>query len=271
MGLRISGWTMLAAAALVGGGAAHLGAQTWERGDQEWCAESRGSRDRDRACEVLVTTLASTGLLDVDGGANGGVSVLAWDRDEVRVEARVWADARSPERAEELARAVELLAARGRVDSEGPRTGRRESWGVSWEIRVPRDSDIEVRTVNGGIRVEDVAGAIEFRATNGGVRVTGAGGDVRGHTTNGGLHVALSGDRAPAGVDVSTTNGGVTVVIPEGYSAELVAGTRNGGIDVDFPVTVRGRIGRELRTTLGDGGPTIRAVTTNGHVRIRRP
>ena len=44
----------------------------------------------------------------------------------------------------------------------------------------------------------------------------------------------------------------------------------NGRIDLDFPVTVQGRIGRSLRTVLGDGGPRIRATTTNGAVRVVR-
>ena len=58
--------------------------------------------------------------------------------------------------------------------------------------------------------------------------------------------------------------------VPENYSARLETGTVNGGIDIDFPVTVTGRIGREFSTTLGGGGPLVRAETTNGQVRISR-
>jgi len=95
------------------------------------------------------------------------------------------------------------------------------------------------------------------------------GGDVRGATTNGGLQIELDGARwSGTGLDARTTNGGVTVSVPRGYSAELETSTVNGGFDIDFPVTVQGLIGHTLRTTLGDGGPTIRAVTTNGGVRI---
>lgn len=259
----------LAVAVLIG--AAPLQAQVWERGDQGWCDEEWGGRDRDRYCEVLTSTFAATGSLDLDGGANGGVEVTAWDRSEVEVRARVWADARSEDRAEELARAIEIRVDGGRIRADGPRVARRESWGVSYAVRVPRGTDLQVRTTNGGIDVTDVSGDIEFRATNGGVRLTGVAGDVRGRTTNGGLHVELAGEGwTGSGMDVETTNGGVTLLIPEGYDAELVTGTRNGGIDIDFPIMVQGRLGRQLRTTLGDGGPTIRAITTNGGVRIRR-
>jgi hypothetical protein len=41
-------------------------------------------------------------------------------------------------------------------------------------------------------------------------------------------------------------------------------------LSIDFPVMVQGRLGRELATTLGDGGPLVRAETTNGPVRISR-
>ena len=94
---------------------------------------------------------------------------------------------------------------------------------------------------------------------------------MRGRTTNGGVEAELTGDTwEGTGLDLETTNGGVRLRIPEDYSARLETGTVNGGIDIDFPVTVQGRIGREFSTTLGGGGPLLRAETTNGHVRISR-
>jgi hypothetical protein len=88
---------------------------------------------------------------------------------------------------------------------------------VTWELEVPRAVDLSAHTMNGGIRIEDVAGDIDFEAMNGGIRLLDVGGD-----------------------------------------------------DIDFPITVRGRLGRTLRTTLGGGGPTVRALTTKGAARIRR-
>lgn len=58
--------------------------------------------------------------------------------------------------------------------------------------------------------------------------------------------------------------------MPDDYNARLETGTVDGGIEVDFPVTVEGRIGRELSVDLGAGGPTLRVLTTNGGVRIDR-
>jgi hypothetical protein len=58
--------------------------------------------------------------------------------------------------------------------------------------------------------------------------------------------------------------------VSRGYSAHLETGTVNGGVDIDFPVMVQGKIGRRITTDLGKGGPTIRVITTNGGVDVRR-
>jgi len=137
---------------------------------------------------------------------------------------------------------------------------------------VPRTSDLSLETVNGGIDILDVSGDISFRAVNGGIGLERVSGDVRGGTTNGGIEVALSGGQWEGrGLDVETTNGGIRMLIPEDYRARLETGTVNGGFRIDFPITIQGRITRRRITTdLNGGGPTIRAVTTNGGVVIRR-
>jgi hypothetical protein len=159
----------------------------------------------------------------------------------------------------------------GRLAATGPDTGRDEHWGVSWDIMVPEEMDLDIETMNGAIAVAGVSGRMDVRAVNGGVHLTEVGGDVSGRTTNGGVHVELDGRRWDGrGLDVETTNGGVTLSVPSDYSARLETGTVNGGIHIDFPVTVQGRVGRRLEATLGDGGPPVRVVTTNGGVRIVR-
>ncbi len=220
---------------------------------------------------VLSASVEDVGRLSVDGGMNGGVSVEGWSGEAVRVEARVWANAETESRAEEIADAVRASYDDGELSASGPDAGRRESWGVSWVVSVPFDTDLDLETHNGGISVKDVNGRIRFDALTGGARLEAVGGDVEGRTQNGGLHVALAGDQwRGTGLDVETVNGGVTVAVPDGYSAQLETGTVNGGIDVGFPVTVRGRIGRSLNVAMGDGGATVRAVTTNGGVSVVR-
>jgi hypothetical protein len=252
--------------------AAPAGAQVrWTTQADERRCDDRGDNDRERWCELREAVVAAPGRLEIDAGSNGGVEVSGSDRQDVQVRAHVWASARTEERAREMVAEVELSVDGGRLAAEGPEGGRRENWGVDWELTVPRAIDVAAHTMNGGISIADVSGDLDFDAMNGGIQLTGVAGDVRGRTTNGGLRVELAGSRWEGrGLDAQTTNGGVTLIVPDGYGAELETGTVNGGFDIDFPVTVRGRIGRTLRTTLGSGGPPVRAITTNGGVRIRR-
>jgi len=267
---RKSVWTVLAVVGVGFGLASDAGAQ-WVRADVGWCDEDWGGRDTDRYCMALEADFSDPGRMVIDGGMNGGVHVEGWARDRVEVRAKVWANARTEDRAEEIASAVEVRMDGGRLSADGPDTGRRESWGVSWEVMVPASTDLDIETHNGGVVVMDVRGDIRFEALNGGVSLTGVAGDVVGRTTNGGLNIELDGNNwSGEGLDVETTNGGIKLLVPANYSAELETGTVNGGIDVDFPVTVQGRIGRRLSATLGEGGPLIRAVTTNGGVHIVR-
>lgn len=231
------------------------------------------SRDRDweNACEVRDTTIAARGgRLVVSGGDNGGVTVRGWDRNEIRVVARMQAQARREADARDLLREIRVQTGTT-IRAEGPRAGRSEGWSVSFEVYVPRRSDLDVETHNGSIRFADVEGDIRFDAENGSVRLAGLAGNVRGDTQNGSVSVSLAGERwRGEGLDVRTQNGSVGIEVPARYNAELETGTVNGRFDLDFPVTVSGRLGRTITTRLGDGGPRVRVMTTNGSVRLRR-
>lgn len=235
--------------------------------DDEWCASS----DEDAFCEVREFTLpADRGTIDVDASPNGGIRVESWERNEILVRAKVQARTRDDSDAEALAREVEISTS-GAIRARGPRTGRGESWHVSYRLYVPRTSNLDLESVNGGIGINEIAGNIRFRTTNGGIHLSGVSGDVRGSTTNGGLHIELAGDSWDgSGLDVETVNGSVRIAVPEGYSAHLESGTVNGSMRFDFPVTFQGRVRRRIEVDLGEGGKTLRAVTTNGSVVVSR-
>jgi len=243
-------------------------------GTESWSRDCNrdGGRDSERFCRTSESTMPSpTGALVIDGKTNGGVSVYGSSRRDVLIRARIQANARTEERAEEIAGQIRIRTDGGRVWAEGPETARREWWSVSYEVEVPSRSDLDLRAMNGGLSIVDVSGVLRLETMNGGIHLEAVSGDVVAETTNGGMNVLLDGDRWQGkGLDAVTTNGGVTVRIPDGYSAHLETGTVNGGIDIDFPVTVQGRIGRRVTTDLGRGGATIRVTTTNGGVVIRR-
>jgi DUF4097 and DUF4098 domain-containing protein YvlB len=222
-------------------------------------------------CEIREQQLAASGAISVDGRKNGGISIKGWERGDVLVRARIQAAALTQNEAVELAKQIRIDTSGAKIFADGPERRKDYQWDVSYEIFVPKRSDVSLETHNGGISIADVHGRIEFTALNGGVVLRRIGGTVHGSTTNGGLVIDLQGDRWDGEeLDVKTTNGGIIMNVPENYSAHLVTGTVNGGLTVDFPVTVQGRISRELAVNLGNGGPTIRAMTTNGGVKVRR-
>jgi hypothetical protein len=229
------------------------------------------SSDRAYHCEIREETLAGGNPLRVDAAPNGGIRVRGWDRTDVAIRSRVVAYADSEPEARRLASQVRVETAGGEISARGPDRHEDSYFVVSFELRVPQNANLTLKTVNGGIAVRDLHGTVQFDAVNGGVRLENVGGDIRGETNNGGLTIDLSGDRWDgAGLDVETQNGGVRLNLPAHYSAELEAGTTNGRLNVEFPVTVQGLVGKRLHTTLGGGGPKIRAVTFNGGVSIRQ-
>ena len=223
-------------------------------------------------CEIREQTLAPTGAtIAIDGRQNGGVAVKGWDQGQVLVRARVQTGAPTAEEARALAQQIRIETSGSKIFASGPDRRKDYHWDVSYEVFVPRRADISVETHNGGISIVEVNGRIDFTAVNGGVVLKKVGGAVRGATTNGGLVIELTGDRWEGeSLDVSTTNGGVVMSVPENYSANLQTGTVNGSVDVDFPVTVQGKISKQIAVNLGSGGPTVKAMTTKGGVKIKK-
>ncbi len=249
---------------------------------------------RERACELRRTTLpVSGGHLGVSG-QDGAIEVVGEDRGDIALEAKVTAQASSREDAEALLHQVRVLASGSDIRSDGPRVASglwsHRSWSVSYRLRVPRQlGQVDLRTSNGGIRLDNIEGQVaanttnggidithvrgELRAstTNGGLRLDDLGGTVHAETTNGGVHISLAGDRWRGnGLFARSTNGGITVKAPEHFAAHLVADTTNGGISVAFPITVQGKIGSHLDTNLNGGGPPVHLETTNGGVTVDR-
>ncbi|MDQ3010879.1 MAG: DUF4097 family beta strand repeat-containing protein [Acidobacteriota bacterium] len=235
------------------------------------CDDNWNNGNRVGHCQIREQSIAATGAITVDGKKNGGVSVKGWDRREILVRSKIQSWATTKSEAEAIGGQVRLENAGGNIHAEGPTNGGDQSWAVSYEIFVPRSTSLSLKTHNGGISISDVRGQIEFDAVNGGVSLKHLAGNVKGTTKNGGLNIELDGSRWDGeGMDVTTTNGGVNLKVPENYSAHLEMGTVNGGLKFDIPITVQGEIKRELSTNLGSGGPTIRVRTTNGGVSIKR-
>jgi DUF4097 and DUF4098 domain-containing protein YvlB len=245
-------------------------------GGDAWCREAQRNNDNDHErnretfCEVREFTLGA-GAVAAET-SNGSVSVTGERRNDVLVRAMVLTRASTAERAREIAREI-TVSTSGTIRATGPRSYNREGWHVSFRIQAPQSTDLTLTSSNGSLSASDVRGRLRLRTSNGSIRLMDVGGDVEADTSNGSVNATLSGSTWDgAGLSVSTSNGSVRLMVPENYNARLVAGTSNGSINVGFPVTVQGNLrrGRDIDTTLGSGGPTIRVRTSNGSVRLER-
>lgn len=249
------------------------------KSDRGFCGNNWSSGDKVSISDLREMTVASTGTVNVDAGKNGGISVKGEDRSDVLIRACVQAWGTTEEAARAAASAIRITTG-GEIKGEGPADG---NWSVSFEIRVPRNTNTSLSANNGGISVSNLDGKAEFATKNGGLNVSNLAGDVTGITMNGGVNVTLNGSSWKGrGLDVRTTNGGVNLTIPENYSANIESGTVNGGYKSDIPTLrvttedVKGNgyyraTSKRIQTTLNGGGAPIKVVTTNGGVKISTP
>lgn len=250
---------------------AQLQNSNWSSGE---CTAESGKRfslwgAESRVCELRTSTIQLSGQHLGVSSDNGGIQVTGEDRSDVKVEATVQAWARSESEARDILRQVQIDTNGDEIRDRGPRSQGGKGYGIHYKIHVPKKLSVDLHGMNGGINIAHLTGHLRFNTTNGGIHLEDVAGDARGATVNGGVEVALNGDHwLGEGLEVETTNGGISLNIPENYSAHLEAGTTNGGIHVNFPIKIVGAIRNQLSTDLGNGGPTIHAVTVNGGIQI---
>lgn len=242
--------------------------------DADWLDNCRNNwgDDRGHACEVRDVPVRLSGrAIEIDGRANGSVRVQGWDNDGVKVTARLQANGASDADAASLLKDIKVSADGRSVRADGPSGsfGNRRNWSASYVVWVPRRFDVSLDANNGSLGVAGVTGKLDLRTTNGSVALSDVGGDVHARTQNGSLNVELAGSGWDgSGLDAETQNGSVRISVPQKYAAQLETGSVNGRINTDIPITVQGRISRRLSIPLNGGGKTVRAMTTNGSVRI---
>lgn len=232
------------------------------------CTADHWNSNQPTVAENREVRLPAAAATNIDPGKNGGIRIHGWNNADVLVKACIHASASTEADANALLKEVKIARGPGHIEPDGPASIDSRQWNVSYEIWMPAKSNIQAHTVNGGISIESLEGHIRFQTQNGGVNLTGVAGDVDGVTQNGGLTIKLDGPGwRGAGLNAVTQNGGIHMLVPDGYSAQVEASTVNGGMHVEFPVQLNGK---SLSFNLGSGGPPIRARTTNGGIHISK-
>jgi DUF4097 and DUF4098 domain-containing protein YvlB len=213
---------------------------------------------------------------------NGAVKVVAWERNEVKVDAVK--RAYTPERLREAQIKVDASGSRIRIETEYPDTNL--TWNgrdgeryynnpatVEYTLTVPRGAAIdEINLINGGLTLEGLAGSVQASSVNGKVTAAGLSGPVQISVVNGRLEATLDRLSNSGRVSLSSVNGPLVVTIPSDSNAVVHADTVHGRISNDFNLPVREGeyVGRELAGRLGSGGASVKLNNVNGAIQILR-
>jgi DUF4097 and DUF4098 domain-containing protein YvlB len=218
--------------------------------------------------------LSAAGRVRIEN-INGRVHILAWDRNEVKVEA-----VKSGQSREQLQNAE--IQVDSQPDSIAIRTKYREfeagysnsegtlgSAIVEYTITVPRKAQLDdVQLLNGDLDISGVLGEIRARCTNGKLVATGLRENVKLSTVNNNLEAHFD-ELAANRIELESANGGVDLTLPSDAKASLQATTVRGDIANEFGLHATSHLtGNEMRGKLGGGGTKIRLSSMNGGIEI---
>jgi len=162
---------------------------------------------------------------------------------------------------------------------------------------------VDVHAGSGSVKLENITGSATARTGSGSIRAEGVGGAFDGKSGSGSIYLEQTapGDvvvstgsgssnlngvtgsvRASAGSGritvegrqegdwkLDTGSGSVRVSLPADAAFELDAESSSGGIEIDHPLTVEGRISkRHVIGTVRGGGPLLRIDTGSGRIRV---
>lgn len=153
-----------------------------------------------------------------------------------------------------------------------------------FEIKLPRNTRYELRTVNeGGNQVDGVNGDFEVHNVNGSIKLLSVAGSGTARTVNGEVVVLFnSNPRAPS--TFGSINGAIDLAFQPDLAAKFRIKTFNGAVYTDFDMTAlparlvsnENSAGRQrfkadayTSTSVGRAGPEIQIDGFNGEIRIR--
>ncbi len=199
-------------------------------------------------------TLAPGAQVEISG-LNGRLEIETWDNPTAEIHITVKASSRTvlEQRPLIVEGTPQSLVIRVGKDVEGGQTG----WNRGWvrhqsRLKLPKNINLKVSGINGGVEAVQAGSAAEIKGINGGVTVS---------------LLSIS----EAGLRVTGINGGVKLALPTSLNANIEIKGINGGINNDLPVTVVGEVKRDRLTgSIGSGGPPILISGINGGVTMRR-
>jgi DUF4097 and DUF4098 domain-containing protein YvlB len=164
------------------------------------------------------------------------------------------------------------------------------SRSVRVELTVPQQSDLNLHSGDGSIRVLGVKGSLRLDSGDGELEVREGEGRLKANTRDGNIRVqglfsaldletgdgnidaeALAGSKMTSSWVLRTGDGSVRLGLPDNFPAELDAHTGDGRVEVDFPLTINGSVDEStIRGKINGGGPLLQIRSGDGNINLRR-
>jgi len=134
------------------------------------------------------------------------------------------------------------------------------------------EGNIALVSVDGDVAVSNSAGVISVQNVDGDISMEGITSDnVEVNTVDGDLHYRGT-IRDDGRYFLSTHDGDITIVVPDGTNARVSVSTFSGDLEADFPVTLSGDMDqRSFSFTLGSGKALLEISTFDGVIQLLRP
>jgi len=224
---------------------------------------------------------------------NGSITIEGAEVTDCNLIATIIAQAMTEEDAKKLAEQTKIklepFGNKLTAKIETPTLMMNRSVSVNLNATVPNQTNLELNTHNGAVKIANIKGQVNSTTHNGGITATQTSGtsklqthngsitckeisgDAQLRTHNGSVKVFYSEAAQPVcNVSVVTHNGGVEFTAPPNFSAAVEASTHNGSIKTDMPIMVTGEVSKgKLTGTIGTGQGKLHLETHNGSIKIR--
>jgi len=228
------------------------------------------------ALSAATESFSETHPLSIGGklkleNVNGNVEILAWDKQEVSIEA----EKKGSDEEKVKATQIKVHASDDKISikTEYPKGvfKWKNNTSVNYRIRVPASTRLDsVETVNGNVKCCGVSGTIHIETVNGSIEASGLQNDTHLELVNGSVRASATTLPAIAKLHLETVNGSCELSLLADVGAELSAETVNGQARCELPLSNATTKRSKLRGTLGNGGASIELEAVNGSVTVRK-
>jgi DUF4097 and DUF4098 domain-containing protein YvlB len=212
--------------------------------------------------DVTLEVSTGSGRIEVHPGTSDTVVIRgrirandAWFASESPIERVRWIEHNPP---------IAQDGNRIRVGQGGDRE-RYNNVSISYDITVPAATQLRAAAGSGAIRAEGIKGPARVTTGSGSIELGGIAGAVDARAGSGRILVHGLG----AGIVAHAGSGSVTLQLSATAAFDVSASTGSGRMDVNHPMTMRGRLDRHhIEATVRGGGPVVDVSTGAGAVTI---